>query len=63
VGHSQRDAGLLRAVGPSGLAASMLIMISLAERTEILGLAALMIASALVYLIQTRVVPARESAG
>ena len=40
----------------------MLIVISLAERTEILGLGALMIASALVYLIQTRVVLARESA-
>jgi amino acid transporter len=41
---------------------SMLIVISLAERAEILALAALMIASALVYLIQTRGVPARESA-
>ena len=38
---------------------SMLILISLAERAEILGLAALMTLSALVYLIQSRVVLAR----
>ncbi len=39
---------------------SMLVLVSLAERTEILGLAALMAVSALVYLIQSRAVLARE---
>ncbi len=39
---------------------SMLVLLSLAERAEILGLAALVAVSALVYLIQTRAVLARE---
>jgi amino acid transporter len=38
----------------------MLLLASLAERADILGVGALMIASALVYLIQTRAVLARE---
>jgi amino acid transporter len=42
--------------------AGMMLLIALASRQEILGLVALMTASALVYLIQTRVAPARESA-
>jgi basic amino acid/polyamine antiporter, APA family len=40
---------------------SMLVLVSLAERSEILGLAALAIVSALVYLIQTRAALVRES--
>ena len=39
---------------------SMLLLASLAERADILGVGALMAASALVYLIQTRAVLARE---
>jgi len=52
---------LLPAAATVGIT-GMTLLIALASRHEILGLAALMTASALVYLIQTRVVPARESA-
>jgi APA family basic amino acid/polyamine antiporter len=52
---------LLPAAATVGIT-GMTLLIALASRQEILGLAALMTASALVYLIQTRVVPARESA-
>lgn len=60
--QSQRDTGLIRAVGPWAFAgiSTMLALIALGSRQEIIGLAMLIGLSVLVYLLQVRIILAKS---